>query len=126
MKKRLLTIKQEQIIKLCHHDHQGLSSKEAAKVLGITESSVNQLLARAKQAAPQLFPILTKLQAQVYHLLTVEGLSPQEIAEQLGTSRDSVYKTLQACKKKGFVFPNGRNYVTRYEPWMDDEVKEKF
>lgn len=59
--KRLLTKREEQIIRLCHHDHGGLSVEDAAQQLHIVVSTVKRHLRRIKHKVPQLFPILTPL-----------------------------------------------------------------
>ena len=53
--KRLITKRQEEAIRLCHPDFGGLSTKAAAKEMGIKQRAVQQLLQSAKKVAPQLF-----------------------------------------------------------------------
>lgn len=124
--KRLITKKQEQILRACHHDFEGLSQSEAAEKLGITQSAISDALARIKEIMPQMFPILTKLEAKRYHLYAVEGWNVDEIAEHLGSTPDSVYKALKRARDKGacFVKPKGR--ALQYDPSMDVNVKHKF
>lgn len=38
--------------RLCHHDFEGLSTKEAAERMNITQREVNRLLERMEKAAP--------------------------------------------------------------------------
>ena len=126
MEKRLITEKQEEAFRLCHHDHEGLTEAEAAERMGITQQAISKLLAKVKEVAPQLFPIMTKQQAKCYHHLTVDGWSPQEIADHLGVSVNAVYLTFRSYKGKGLAFPGPRGNVLQYEEWMDNIVKEKF
>lgn len=122
----MLTKKQEEVIRLCHQDFGGLTEAEAAERLGIDQSSVSRRLARAEANAPQLFPIITKLQAQCHHYLMCDGWSPKEIAEYIGKPINSVYKALQACGKKGLPLSTSHGDVMRYDPGMDAEVVKKF
>lgn len=124
--KRLITEKQERILKACHHDFEGLPQTEAAKKLGISQAAISDALARIEKVMPQMFPILTRLEAERHHLYCAEGWSVEEIAERFGVTPDSVYKALQRAKDKGacFVEPKGR--MLSYEPSMDGEIKERF
>ena len=91
MSKRLITKKQEEIFKLCHHDFEGLSQTEAAERLGITQSAVLQALACVEKVLPQFFPILTKQEAQIYHYYMAEGWEVDEISEYTGLTHNAVY-----------------------------------
>jgi len=124
--KRLITERQEQALRLCHHDHEGLTLTEAAEHMGITHQAVSKLLAKVKKVAPQLFPILSKQEAKCYHYLTVDGLLPKDIAHTLNISVKAVYLTLDRCAAKGLSFSGPRGNVLSYKEWMDDIVKEKF
>lgn len=85
---------------LRHHDFLGLSAEEAAERMGISQGRVNQLLQRMRELAPQLFPILTERQAEVWHYRTVEGLTNAEIAEHLGVAESTIQKTIQRVGHK--------------------------
>jgi len=126
LEKRLITERQEQALKLCHHDFKGLTQEEAAKVMGISKSNICELLAHVKKAAPQLFPILTKQEAKTYHYYMVEGWEVGEIAEYTELSPETVYGTLQRAKTKGMYFTKAKGRVLQYNETMDDKVKEKF
>ena len=77
--KRLITKREEQIYRLSCFGH--FSPSKVAKLAGITEGRVYQLLASVRKKAPQLF------------------------------------------EKSSFI-PRGK--ITRYDPSMDESVKEKF
>ena len=126
MEKRLITVKQEEAFRLCHQDFEGLTETEAAERMGVTQATISEHLANVKKIAPQLFPIMTKQQAKCYHHLTVDGWSPQEIADHLGISVNAVYLTFRSYKGKGLAFPGPRGNVLQYEEWMDDIVKERY
>ena len=125
-KKRLITKRQEQALKLCHHDFEGLEQVEAAKRMGITQPAIVKLLAHIKKVALQLFPILTQQEAKIYHYYMVEGWNVNEIAEYTDLSPDTIYKTLQRARRKGMFFTPPKDRVLQYETWMDSLVKEKF
>ena len=123
--KRLITERQEQALQLCHHDFEGLAQEEAAEKMGISRRAVCKLLAYVEKALPQYFPILTKLEAQVYHYYMVEGWEVDEIAEHVEKSPDAIYKVLQGAKAKGKFFRK-KGKILQYRPWMDAQVIQKF
>jgi len=126
MEKRLITEKQEKAFRLVHHDFEGLTLAEAAERMGTTYQAVSKLLAQCEKVMPQFFPILSKQEVRCHHCLTVEGLSPKDIAQTLGISIKAVYLTLDRCAEKGLSFPGPRGNILSYKEWMDDIVKEKF
>ena len=128
MGKRLITERQEQALRLCHQDFDGLSRKKAAKKMGISQSALNGLLARLKKNPrfQAYFPILTKIEAERYHLYMVEGWPVEDIAEHLGLTPNSIYKALQRAKNKGMFFSDAKGRILSYGESMDANVKQKF
>ena len=128
MNKRLITEKQERALRLCHQDFEGLSPEEAAERMGISQSALNGLLARLKKNPrfQAYFPILTKAEAEHYHLYMVEGWSVNEIAEHSGLTPNSIYKALHRARDKGMFFTEAKGRVLQYDPSMDAHVKKKF
>ena len=57
--KRLITKRQEQILRLCHHDFEGLTQEQAAEKLGVSRPVITKALACIEKIMPQYFPILT-------------------------------------------------------------------
>lgn len=128
MTKRLITQRQETVLKLCHQDFLGLSQIEAAKRMGISPSAVSRLLARLKKN-PRFqvyFPILTKAEAERYHYYMVEGWSIDEIIERFGLTSNSVYKALQRARNKGMYFTEAKGRILSYSESMDAHIKHKF
>lgn len=124
--KRIITEKQEQALRLCHQDFQGLEQSKAADIMGITQQAISRLLTAVEKVMPNYFPILTKAEAERYHLYTVEGWSVEEIAEHLGLTSNSVYKALQRAKDKGMCFTEPKGRVLSYDENMDDNIKQQF
>ena len=124
--KRLITKRQEQILRMCHHDHDGLTQTEAAEKLSISQSAVSNALKRIEKVMPQMFPILTKIEAERYHLFMVEGWSVEDIAEHFGVTPDSIYKALKRAKDKGIYFTEAKNRILSYNPNMDAHVRKTF
>lgn len=128
--KRVITEHQEQILRLVHHDFDGLSQVEAAKKLGISQSAISNALVRIKKIMPQMFPLLTKIEIERYHLYAIEGWSVNNIAEYLEVTPDSVYKALKRAKDKGMFFPKPKDKVLSYnsgiDTEMDEHIKHKF
>jgi len=54
---RLITVRQEQIYRLCSPDFYNLSYKNAGKLLGICAATVCRELKRMKKKCPALFPL---------------------------------------------------------------------
>lgn len=126
MNKRLITERQEQILRACHHDFDGLTQSEAAQQLDVSQSVISNALKRIKKVMPQFFPILSKIEAKCYHLCMIEEWNVEDIAEYLGLTLNSVYKTLQRTKDKGMHFNEPKGRVLQYDPSMDAHVKKKF
>jgi len=108
------------------HDFEGLTTREAAKKLGVSISTIVKTLDAIKAKHPELFPILTMAQAQCYRAYINEGKPVSDIAAELGITERSVYYHLAAAKDAGAYFPHHKVGVLRYEPYMDNEVVEKF
>ena len=124
--KRLITKYQEQILRLCHHDHNGLTQAQAAQWLGVSQSVISNALKHVEEVMPQFFPILSKLEAKCYHLFMTEGWSVNEITEHLNQSINAIYKTLQRAKDKGMFFSDIKGRVLQYDPNMDAHVRKTF
>jgi DNA-directed RNA polymerase specialized sigma24 family protein len=124
--KRLITEHQEQILRLCHHDFEGLTPEQAAEKLCVSPSAITRVLARIEEIMPDYFPILTKLEAKTYHHYMIEGWDVSEIAEYLNQSENAVYKTLQRARDKGMFFSDVKGKALSYTPEMDANVKQKF
>ena len=141
--KRLITEKQEQALRLCHHDFDGFSQAEAAKQMNISQSALNQLLIRVKKVMPQYFPILTKLEYKCYNLYMNEGWNVKTIAEHQLQTEDAICKALQRAYKKGMWRPKAHGRIQSYDElqeryiniedgettddnWLDFHVKQKF
>ena len=128
MTKRLITEKQEQALRLCHQDFDGLSREEAAKRMGISQSALSGLLARVKKNPrfQAYFPILTKVEAERYHLYMTEGWSVKDIAEHFGLTPGSIYEALQRARDKGMFFTEAKGRVLSYDESMDAHIKQQF
>jgi transposase len=122
----VITKKQERILRLCHHDFGGLTQAEAAQRLGVSQSVISNALKYVEKVIPDFFPILTKLEAQIYHHYMTEGWSVDEIAEHFGLTPNSIYKTLQRVKNKGMYFTKAKGRALQYDPSMDANIKEIF
>ena len=86
-----------------------------------------RLLKSVKRKAPQLFPILTKRQYQIYQCYAERGLSQFTIAAMLNTTQPAIQATLDRMKEKGMpgIDTNGVKTV-RYDPSQDKYIKRKF
>ena len=113
--------------RLCHHSFDGLPICKAADIMGVSIRKVERLLVRLEQKAPQLFPILTPLQARDYHLYTEEGWTLREIADDTGRNTRRVSESILAAVAKGMPKPKFvHNKLLRYDDTMDTKIQEVF
>lgn len=124
MVKRHLTEWEEQVVRTVHHDFGGHSRKNAARHLGTTKNAIDSALKRVKRKAPQLFPILTRQQKQVYDLLN-KGYTRNTIAAIQRTSTKNIDNIIQQLHKKGFDQHRLKTTIA-YDPHMDDRIVRKF
>ncbi|KKM07779.1 hypothetical protein LCGC14_1730440, partial [marine sediment metagenome] len=120
-----LTKFEERVIRLTHHDHQGLTQQEASEKLGVSQACIAQTLSRIRGVAPELFPIMTRHQAYVYELVTKKGMTAEHIAKHMGVSKRAIEQMIVRIKKRGFAFPK-RAKKLRFEPWMENQIVKKF
>ena len=124
--KTIMTKKQIQAYMAVSGEFQGLSTADAASKLDITVQAFNQLMKRAEQACPQVFPILTKQEADVSKLLDL-GYSRFDIANQLEVDLSRVSQILFSLHVKGRGVTSSKPIkILQYAPYMDSEIKEKF
>jgi len=123
---RLITKREEQAYRLCHHDFEHKTVSEAAKVMGTSEGTVRRLLRNVKRVCPQLFPILTKRQFMIYKLRIEVGLTEEKTANMLRTTH--VHRALNKIKKQDLPELNieGFGDMLSYDPNMDSHIKQKF
>lgn len=98
--KRQITRRQEWAYRLIHPSFGGMSHKQAAIKMNITERKIYGLLERMQKIAPQLFPILSAKHVEIWHLYSDEGLSCEDIANIMDTTERSVQQKLCLIKKK--------------------------
>jgi DNA-directed RNA polymerase specialized sigma24 family protein len=123
---RIISEKQERAYRLCAGEFEGLATSEAAKLMGISVRAVQRLLERMEAAAPQLFPLLTKQEAQVLKYIEVDGLSQIDIADQMELSEPRVSQIVHSLIVKGKLRGPKQGRALSYDPGMDGHVREKF
>ena len=120
-----LSDKQVQTYRLVSGNFEGLSTDEAAKRMGTTPQAVNRLLSRAKKLCPQLFPLLTKQEADVKALFAA-GWTNVEIADKLQVSLSRISQIIGSVNEKQGTTCCGPVKIIPYYPWMDSQIREKF
>ena len=126
MEKRVITKREEETYRLRHHQFYGLSEEHTAMAMGISCVRVRGHLASMKKKAPQLFPVLSKTEAQIYHWLTVEGWSIDQIALHLDITYGAVCDRMSRLRRK-LYFPKAMKRALRFdEDTMSDKVIHKF
>jgi len=123
---RHITHRQEQIYRMRHHNFGGMTTKQVAVKLKITTHSVARHLKKIERKFPQLFPILTKQQADVYHMFVHVGLEQKVIAEILGISSNHVAIQIYRLKNKGMYVPCRLHQVLYMPRAHDHQIKQKF
>lgn len=123
MCKRLVTEREEEAYRLICPDFEGLDRKTAATRMGITEARLSALLKSMEKKAPQLFPLLTKLQNRVYNLV-LEGIERAEIADRLEIDIRRVDEIISQIHALGKSTSPAKTIA--FEPWMENKVKERF
>jgi DNA-binding CsgD family transcriptional regulator len=123
---RHITHRQEQIYRLRHHNFDGLTTKQVATMLGITTHSVARHMWEMQKIAPQLFPILTKRQADIYHMFAELGLEQKIIAGILGISKSCVGVLIHRLRNKGIYVPRRRRHVLYMPKAHDHLIRMKF
>lgn len=126
--KRLISERKEQIYRMRHHEFRGLTCKETAKELGVTMHSVTRHMREMEKKAPQLFPILTRRQADVYHMFVNVGLKQTAIAEILGVTKSCIGVLIHRMRNKGVCMCIGQCSIR--VPYMpkahDHRIRMKF
>ena len=122
MEKRILSQLEEKIIRLVHHDFEGLSIDEAAEYMELTPDEVKQKLKEIEKLAPQLFPILNP-QHRAILLMYDKHMSRTSIAVALGISEQDLNKEVAFLRKHKFLF---NRKMDQYDTLMDGHVKERF
>lgn len=125
---RQVTKLEEQAYRLRHHDFEGLTMKETAERMDVSERTISRLLKNLKQKAPQLFPILTSQQFFIYNCYVGQGMTQQEIAKMLGKTRENITLMLQQMQDNGMpgIELKGMGDVKRFIPKMENHIKTKF
>jgi len=123
---RLITERQEQIYWMRHHDFAGLTTRQVAAMLGITTHSVARYMWEMQKIAPQLFPILTRQQADIYHMFVNVGLEQKVIARLLDISKSCVGVLIHRMRHKGMYVPRRLHQVLYMPEAHDHQIRQKF
>ena len=122
MTKRILSHFEEKVLRLVHHDFEGLSVEEAAEKIGCLLGTVKLVLKRVEKKCPQLFPILTP-QHRAILLMYDKHMSRASIAVALGISKPMLHKEIVFLREHKFLW---NRKMDQYDPLMDSRVKTKF
>ena len=123
---RHITKRQEQIYRLRHHNFAGLTTKQVAAVLDIHPKNVSCQMYAMQKVAPQLFPILTRRQADVYHMFVNVGLKQKVIARTLGISKNCVGVLIHRLRNKSMFVPRRRRHVLYMPRAHNYQIRQKF
>jgi DNA-binding MarR family transcriptional regulator len=123
---RVITERQEQAYRLVAGEFEGLTVAEAAEKMRITPQAVNQLLRSMEKQAPQLFPLVTKIEYSILMLLKI-GNTNREIAEALNMSGQAVSRATKRLIQKGRWGRSSRpETLQSYDSSMDAHIRERF
>ena len=127
-----ITEEMVKLYRLVHHDFKALSYTEAARITNVSVRTVYRVLNNMRQIAPQLFPILTGDQAEIWRVWdTEDSLTNEEIAIALGLTEDALNSKMAVIRRKlGVSGPHKMDTVRMPSSQMDelkpDEVREVF
>lgn len=123
----ILTEKQIEAYRLVAGEFQSLPTKVAAELMGISPQAFNRLLKRAEEAAPSIFPLLTKQEADIKALLVI-GYNNYDLANQLGVSLSRISQITNSLydKRPGMAAQSQPVKMVQYAPHMDSQIKRKF
>lgn len=125
-RKQKLSSNQIEVVVSCSGELGGLTAAETAEKLSISVQAVNERLRTAEQICPQVFPLITKQEADVLALLDI-GWSNNDISEELDLPDYTVSKAIKALQDKGRgVADSSPVTMQRYAPHLDSQIKEKF
>lgn len=127
MKNRIIRL-ESRAYRYCHHEFEHLTVTEAAAKMEISDSKVRRLLKSLKRKAPQLFPILTKQQFQVYRMITEHGLTQMVIATIFEVEQSTISKMVSKMKADGMpgLDVKGLGDTVSYDKSMDKYIQQKF
>ena len=77
----MITEKEQQAYRLCHHDFAGLTVDQAANRMKVSARQVQKLLKSLEKKAPQLFPILSAKDKFIVESITEKGYTYAQISE---------------------------------------------
>lgn len=123
--KKNLSDKQVQAYQLVSGEFEGLSTDEAAKRMKITPQAINRLLSRANKSCPQLFPILTKQEADVKTLLAKDHTNA-DMANQLQVSLGRISQIIGSINEKQGTTCGRPVKIIPYHPYLDSQIVRKF
>ena len=125
--KTALSEKQLTAYQLCSGEFEGFSSSVAAKKMGISIQALTGLLRRAAEICPQIFPMLTKQEADVKALLEISW-TREDIANQFGISLSRISQIINSLysKRSGVIADSRPVVMQRYEGYLDNQIKRKF
>jgi len=109
-----------------HHDFGGMTTKQVAAILGVHPKNVSCQMWAMRKIAPQLFPILTRRQADIYHMFVNVGMEQKAIAGILGISSNCVATQIHRLRNKGMYVPCRLHQVPYMPRAHDHQIRQKF
>lgn len=124
-----LTEAQIKLFRMASGEFDGLTTAEIGDILHISPQAVNKRLRVIEGICPELFPLLTKREAEVYSLYERAGWSVSDVSAKLGISESRVYAVLTSLSAKGRLnaTPDTECKVLSYDPGShDNQIREKY
>lgn len=127
--RRVITVEQERLLRLHHHDFTGMSLGDAAARMDLLIVVAEDMLDDIYRVAPQLWPILSKTEHKIYKMYSEQGYTQAEIAEHLRTTKSLVQRIIADMREDGMPGLSIRTRkprVQRYGDYMEPDTKRKF
>lgn len=124
----VLTNDQVKLYRMASGEFDGLAIGIIAEKLHVSAPTIRKRLRGIEKIAPQLFPLLTKQEAEVLSLYESAGWPVVDIAEKMGVSESRIYDVLKTLEKKGRLMPIAPvGKILYYDSGsMDIHVRRKF
>lgn len=126
MNKRRICEETEACYKLVHHEFEGKSVKEAAKIMAVSEATVKRLLAEMEKIAPQCFPIIPRAEWSLWQAW-LDNTTISDLAMEQGCSERTINRRIAKLQKQlDYTKPSTKTTLLGWRELIDEDIRERF